>query len=153
MYEHLKRTRVKTRDAVFIQPHEKHVQNILETMGMTDCKPSVTPHLDEERPSESKPLDQSMTALYRSCVGSAIYLSGDRVDIQREVGFLASRLTQPTEYDLAHLKRLCRYLKSTAGLGVMMKHEGKKFEKHTVVIKGFSDTDWASETVSQPPVA
>ena len=134
VYEHLKRTRVKTREAIFIQPHEKHVQNILEAMGMQDCKPSVTPHLDEERPSESKPLDRSMTTLYRSCVGSAIYLSG-------------------AEYDLARLKRLCRYLKGTADLGVMMKHEGKKFEKHTVVLKGFSDTDWASDKTDRKSTA
>ena len=89
VHEHFKRTRVKTKDVIFIQPHEKHVQNILEAMGMTDCKPSVTPRLDEKRPSESTPLDRSMTTLYQSCVGSAIYLSGDHANAQREVCVLA----------------------------------------------------------------
>ena len=79
-YEHLKRTRVKSKDGTLILAHQKHALNIVNELGLEDCNPAPTPDLDAEPPEQSEPLDPTRHARYRKCVGHAIYLGLDRYD-------------------------------------------------------------------------
>ena len=53
--------------------------------------------------------------VFRSCVGSAIFLSEDRWDVKFAVKELAKHMRSPTTEAFARLKRLGRYLNSTRG--------------------------------------
>ena len=59
----------------------KYVKDILKKFGMEDAKPIKTPmatngHLDQDE--EGNPVDQK---LYRSMIGSLLYLTASRPDI------------------------------------------------------------------------
>jgi len=79
--EFLGRTKIRTKDAIVTVPDVKHRKAIIAAAGITAKDRS-----DSER-----------TARYRSAVGSAMYLSADRRDIQYATKELARRMSAPRE--------------------------------------------------------
>eukprot|EP00971_Amphidinium_carterae_P104206 2063755-Amphidinium_carterae.1 len=153
-YEHLKRTRLRHDEGVVVKPHDKHVSNIFAHLGLERANGAKTPCFDGEPEETDKELNEEKHRIYRACVGSALYLSSDRPDIQREVGILATRLGGPTDHDWRRLVKLGRYLKSTAGLG--MKIDRTRISKHEPGVIGmdcYSDTDWASDKTTRRSVS
>ncbi|CAK0861993.1 unnamed protein product [Prorocentrum cordatum] len=142
-FEHLKRTRTKTDEGIFLQPHEKHALNIITELGLKGANPVKTPDLGSKEVLEhSTPLVDKQVARYRSCVGSGLYLVQDRTDIQRAVGMLASDLAAPTELSWKRLLRLGRYLVGTSDLGVFIpKVDMRIYERGVVHLRSFSDSD------------
>jgi hypothetical protein len=72
------------RERIFIS-QEKYTKDLLKRFKMDECKPIKTPmpsngHLDLDE--ESKSVDQ---ALYRSMIGSLLYLTASRPDIMFSV--------------------------------------------------------------------
>ena len=57
--------------------------------------------------------DQEKTILFRSIVGSGMYLCRERYDVPLTVKELASRMADPTTMSFHHLKMFLRYLKQT----------------------------------------
>ncbi len=151
-YQHLKRFRNKLEQGTFVSPNVKHVDAILCGLGLEKANPAITPFMDDHSDEESPPLSAERASLYRSCVGSAIYLSSDRVDIQREVGLLAASLATPTEYDFKQLVRLGRYLRGTRHHGIWMERPDATLPCNVVILKCFSDTDWAAHRKSRRSV-
>jgi hypothetical protein len=116
----------------------KYVRDILKKFGMEDAKPIKTPmvtngHLDLDE--GGKPVDLK---LYRSMIGSLLYLTASRPDIMFSVCMCARFQATPKECHLTAVKRIMRYLKYSPNIGLWYP-KGAQFE-----LVGFSDSDYAS---------
>ncbi|XP_057537921.1 secreted RxLR effector protein 161-like [Amaranthus tricolor] len=75
--------------------------------------------------------------MYRSLVGSLIYLTHTRPDIVNAVSIVSRFMSEPSKDHLTAAKRILRYIKGTKSYGIM--YETEKFFKLT----GYTDSDWA----------
>ena len=74
--------------------------------------------------------------LYRSMIGSLLYLTTSRPDISYSVGVCAKYHANPKESYMIALKRIINYVKTTVDFGVW-------YSKDTnIVLVGYSDADW-----------
>jgi hypothetical protein len=115
------------------QIHSRYV----EKFGMTKAKPVKTPmasngHLNLNE--EGKPVDQK---LYRSMIGSLLYLCASRPDIMLSVCMCARFQANPKACHLVAVKRILRYLVHTQNLGLWYP-KGSFFD-----LLGYSDSDYA----------
>ena len=58
------------------------------------------------------------SSLYRSMIGSFLYLTTSRPDISYSVGVCATYQANPKESHMIALKRIIKYVKTTANFGV-----------------------------------
>src|SRR5690348_10773371 len=115
----------------------KYTQDILTKFGMKDAKPIKTPmgtngHLDLD--TGGKSVDQKV---YRSMIGSLLYLCASRPDIMLSVCMCARFQADPKEAHLTAVKRILRYLAYTPKFGLWYPR-GSTFD-----LIGYSDADWA----------
>jgi hypothetical protein len=115
----------------------KYIQYILTKFGMKDAKPIKTPmgtngHLDLD--TGGKSIDQKV---YRSMIGSLLYLCASRPDIMLSVCMCARFQADPKEVHLRAMKRILRYLVYTPKFGLWYP-KGSTFD-----LIGYSDADWA----------
>ena len=82
--EYLGRTKVRTKDAIITIPNEKHIKAVIAAAGISARDRSEVPS-KQLNLLETEPLGEADAKLYRSAVGSAIYLSLDRREIQYAV--------------------------------------------------------------------
>jgi hypothetical protein len=104
---------------------------------MENAKPIKTPmgtngHLDLDIGGKS--VDQKV---YRSMIGSLLYLCASRPDIMLSVCFCARFQSNPKECHLRAVKRIMRYLVHTSHLGLWYP-KGSNFK-----LVGYSDADYA----------
>ena len=79
-------------------------------------------------------------SLYRSMIGSLLYLTTSRPDISYSVGVCARYQANPKESHMTTLKRIIKYVKITAEFGVW-------YNKDTSdVLAGYFDADWAGNS-------
>ena len=77
------------------------------------------------------------SSLYRSMISSLLYLIASRLEINYSVGVCTKYQANPKESHIIALKRIIKYVKTTADFGVW-------YNKDTnVVLAGYFDTDWA----------
>jgi hypothetical protein len=104
---------------------------------MKDAKPIKTPmgtngHLDLD--TGGKSVDQKV---YRSMIGSLLYLCASRLDIMLSVCMCARFQANSKEVHLRAVKRIFRYLVYTPKFGLWYPKES------TFDLIGYSDADWA----------
>lgn len=87
------------------------------------------------------PLDDEQTRRYRSAVGSAIYLSADRRDIQYATKELARRMSAPRECDMLAAKTLAAYLQSHPRIIRLIATDSS--DDGPWQIESYTDSDWA----------
>ncbi|XP_074363907.1 secreted RxLR effector protein 161-like [Apium graveolens] len=75
--------------------------------------------------------------LYRSIVGSLMYLTATRPDIMFASSLLSRYMQDPSEVHLGAAKRVLRYIKGTVAYGI------KYFKGEELKLIGFCDSDWA----------
>ena len=105
------------REEIFIS-QEKYTKDLLKRFKMDECKPIKTPmpsngHLDQDEGGKS--VDQT---LYRSMIGSLLYLTASRPDIMFSVCICARFQANPKEAHMVGVKRILRYLKHTPSIGL-----------------------------------
>jgi hypothetical protein len=123
-------------DGTFIS-QTKYIQDILKKFGMKDGKPIKTPmgtneHLDLD--TGGKSVDQKV---YRSMIGSLLYLCASRLDIMLSVCMCTRFQVNPKEVHLRAMKRIMRYLVYTPKFRLWYP-KGSTFD-----LIGYSDADWA----------
>jgi hypothetical protein len=114
----------------------KYIQDILKKFGMKNGKPIKTPmgtngHLDLD--TRGKSVDQKV---YRSMIGSLLYLCASRLDIMLSVCMCARFQANPKEVHLRAVKRIMRYLVYTSKF-VLRYPKGSTFD-----LIGYSDADY-----------
>ena len=143
--EYLGREKYTVDGCVVTRPNDKHVENILQKLGMENAKPGVLPgrKLDLNTPGNMEPLSPKEKETYASCVGSGIYLSQDRADVKFAVKELARRLHAPRRCDFQNLKVFARYLAGTKNYGHVSKLvQGLNPHEH-LPLHAYTDSDWA----------
>jgi hypothetical protein len=114
----------------------KFVKDLLKKFGLMDAKTintrmATNGHLDLDE--GGIPVD---IKLYRSMIGSLLYLTASRPDIMFSVCMCARFQANPKECHLTAVKRILRYLKLTPNVGLWYP-KGAQFE-----IIGYSDSDY-----------
>src|SRR5579859_2939724 len=114
----------------------KYIKDKIKKFGLEDAKPMSTPmgtsgslEIDEK----GNMVDQK---LYRSMIGSLIYVTTSRPDVMFSVCMCARYQSSPRESHLKATKRILRYLKSTQDVGLWYP-KGSSFE-----LIGYSDSDY-----------
>ena len=111
---------------------------MLKKFDMADVKPIKTPmavngHLDLNEDGKSIDLK-----VYRSMIGSLLYLCASRPDIMLNVCMCAKFQANPKKCHSVAVKRILRYLVLTPNLGLWYP-KGSTFD-----LLGYSDSDYAS---------
>ncbi|GKV37176.1 hypothetical protein SLEP1_g45235 [Rubroshorea leprosula] len=109
---------------------------ILSKFAMSNCRPVSTPSVSGVKYQAIDGSTNVDAGVYRSMIGSLLYLSATRPDIMHAVSFLSRFMHSPTEVHLKGVKRIFRYLKATAGFGVFYPRAEK------IKLLGFCDGDW-----------
>ena len=123
-------------NGIFIS-QSKYIKEMLRKFGMEDCKPVSTPMTTRCKLSmddESKEVDQK---LYRSMIGSLLYVTASTLDVMHAVGLVARFQANPKETHVLAIKRIFRYLKGTTEFGIWY----PKGNELTLV--SYTYVDWA----------
>lgn len=84
-----------------------------------------------------------LRALYQRIVGSLNYAAiSVRPDIAFAVNTLARYLQRPGEAHLTAAKRVLRYLRHTADMGLVLGGQKDELEREATTITVWSDADW-----------
>jgi hypothetical protein len=121
----------------------KYIKDMLKKFGMEDAKSITTPmgtsgSLDSDKSGNM--VDQK---LYRSMIGSLLYVTASRPDVMFSVCMCARFQASPRESHLKATKRILRYLKHTQDVGLWYP-KGASFE-----LVGYSDSDYAGDKVER----
>ncbi|GJT25554.1 putative ribonuclease H-like domain-containing protein [Tanacetum coccineum] len=108
---------VQKRDGIFIS-QDKYAGDILKKFRYNDVRTAKTP-MDGENPwGKDGPGKDVDLHLYRSMIGSLMYLTASRPDIMFAVCVCARHQVTPKECHLHDVKRIFRYLKGQPKLGL-----------------------------------
>ena len=77
------------------------------------------------------------SSLYRSMIGSLLYLTASRPNISYSVGVCARYQANPKESHMTALKRIIKYVKTTTKFDVWYSRDTND------VLAGYSNTNWA----------
>lgn len=105
------------KDGTFIN-QAKYTKDMLKKFGMENAKSyhtliSTSTKLDKDE--QGKSIDQK---LYRSMIGSWLYLTTSKSNISFSVGLCARFQSSPKESHISAIKRIFRHLKDTPNLGI-----------------------------------
>ena len=95
---------------------ENYCYKLLKEFHLADAKIVTTP-METNHKFDDKAKEADAT-LYRSMVGSLIYLTITRPDIAYAVGILSRHMHNPTQSHMMIAKRVFRYLKGTTNYGI-----------------------------------
>ncbi|GJW07522.1 putative ribonuclease H-like domain-containing protein [Tanacetum coccineum] len=129
-------------DGIFIS-QDKYVAKILKKFNYSDVKTASTP-VDLEKPLvKDGDADDVDVHLYRSMIGSLMYLTASRPDIMFAVCACARFQVTPKTSHLLAVKRIFRYLKSKPNLGLWYSRDSP-FE-----LVAYTDSDYAGATLDR----
>ncbi|GKU87574.1 hypothetical protein SLEP1_g1955 [Rubroshorea leprosula] len=132
----------QSNEGIFIN-QTMYTKELLKKFGMEKAKPQPTPMsstLKLDKDEQGKPFDQK---LFRSIIGSLLYLTASRPDIMFSVCLCARFQSCPKESHFTALKRIFRYLIGTQNLGLWYP-KGMNFD-----LIGFSDADFAGSKIDR----
>ena len=116
---------------------EKYIEDLLKKYHMDKSKPISTPMALNERLQQNDGVEKIDAKVYRSLVGSLIYLTNTRPDIMHSVSVVSRFMNDPSKAHFSVAKRILRYLNGT-------KKQGIQYEKEdNCKLVGFTDSDWA----------
>ncbi|GJT55675.1 putative ribonuclease H-like domain-containing protein [Tanacetum coccineum] len=129
-------------DGIFIS-QDKYVAEILKKFNYSDVKSASTP-VDLEKPLvKDGDADDIDVHLYRSMIGSLMYLTASRPDIMFAVCACARFQVTPKTSHLLAVKRIFRYLKGKPTLGLWYSRDSP-FE-----LVAYTDSDYAGATLDR----
>ena len=76
-------------------------------------------------------------SVYRSLIGSLLYLTATRPDLMFAASFLSRFMNSPSENHYGAAKIMLRYVKGTADFGIWY------LKQNECKLRAFTDSDWA----------
>eukprot|EP00253_Pinus_taeda_P008888 PITA_08888 len=126
----------QSENGVFIS-QDKYVEAVLKRFNMQNSKAAVTPTvvgLKLTKEDSNKDFDPK---LYKSIVGSLMYLIVTRPDIMHVVSLISRFMERPKETHWQAAKKILRYVNGTKGFGILYS------SSESFMLKGYTDSDWA----------
>ncbi|XP_057444448.1 secreted RxLR effector protein 161-like [Lotus japonicus] len=124
-------------DTIFIS-QSNNVKNLVKKFGLENSSHKRTPaatHVKLTKDDKGIDVHQSM---YRSMIGSLLYLTASKADITFVVSVCARYQAEPKISHLIQVKRIIKYINGTSNYGIM-------YTDHDTnsVLEGYCDADWA----------
>ncbi|GJW33531.1 putative ribonuclease H-like domain-containing protein [Tanacetum coccineum] len=123
-------------DGIFIS-QDKYVKDMLKKFDMENVRPATTPFEASKPKSKDEPDDAINVHLYRSMIGSLMYLTALRPDIQFAVSACSRHQVTPLTSNLNAVKKIFKYLKGQPKLGLWYPRDSP------FVLEAYSDSDYA----------
>ncbi|GJU65036.1 putative ribonuclease H-like domain-containing protein [Tanacetum coccineum] len=121
---------------IFIN-QSKYALESLKKHGFDSCDPMDTPMVEKSKLDEDKEGKAVDPSHYRGMIGTLIYLTTSRLDLQFAICMCARYQARPTEKHLNAVKRIFRYLKGTV-------HRGLRYSKDSsFALTAFANADHA----------
>ncbi|XP_050878658.1 uncharacterized mitochondrial protein AtMg00810-like [Lathyrus oleraceus] len=108
-------------DTIFIS-QRMYAKSIVKKFGMENASHKRTPaptHLKLTKDEKGVDVDQS---LYRSMIGSLLYLTASRPDITFVVGVCARYQSEPKMSHITRVKKIPKYINGTNDYGILYSH-------------------------------
>ncbi|GJV08258.1 hypothetical protein Tco_1345914 [Tanacetum coccineum] len=121
---------------IFIS-QDKYVRDMLKKFDMESVRPATTPFEASKPKSKDEPDDAVNVHLYRSMIGSLMYLTTSRPDIQFAVSACSRHQVTPLSSNLNAIKKIFKYLKGQPKLGLWYPRDSP------FVLEAYSDSDYA----------
>ena len=115
---HFLRLQICQQDSGIFLSQSKNVKNLVKKFGLESASSVRTPmSLNVKLTVDllGKSVDPS---LYRSMIGSLLYLTASRPDISYSIEVCARYQVNPKESHMTALKRIIKYIKTTTEFGV-----------------------------------
>ncbi|GJU30147.1 putative ribonuclease H-like domain-containing protein [Tanacetum coccineum] len=129
-------------DGIFIS-QDKYVADILKKFDFTTVKAASTPIETNKALNKDEEAEDVDVHLYRSMIGSLMYLTASRPDIMFAVCACARFQVTPKTSHLHAVKRIFRYLKGQPKLGLWYPRDSP-FD-----LEAFSDSDYARASLDR----
>ncbi|XP_042436857.1 uncharacterized mitochondrial protein AtMg00810-like [Zingiber officinale] len=123
----------------YLLSQSKYIADLFERAHLTDNRIVDTPLETNARysPSDGSPLPDSN--LYRTVVGSLVYLTVTRPNIAYVVHVVSQFVTAPTTVHLVAILRILRYLRGTQFQSLLFPSTS------LLELCAYSDADWAGD--------
>ncbi|GKC40973.1 putative ribonuclease H-like domain-containing protein, partial [Tanacetum coccineum] len=129
-------------DGIFIS-QDKYVDGILKKFGFSTVKIASTPIETSKPLMKDENVEDVDVHLYRSMIGSLMYLTSLRPDIMFVVSACARFHVKPTVSHLQAVKRIFRYLKGQPKLGLWYPKDSP------FVLEAYTDSDYACASLDR----
>ncbi|CAN6545947.1 unnamed protein product [Malus baccata var. baccata] len=126
---------IQKASSIFIH-QKKYAETLLEKFGLKGCKPVSTPLIANEKLKKEDGSELADASLYKSIVGSLLYLTATRPDLMFSASLLSRFMQNPSKIHMGTAKRVLRYVQGTLDYGI--KYEMGK----SSILIGFCDSDW-----------
>ena len=134
---------IKQEDTGILIHQAKYVNDILAKFDMQDCKSALTPMAARPPLTVDKDGEEVDQHLYRSMIGSLMYLTASRPDITFAVCICSRYQANPKVSHLTAVKRILRYLKGRCGLGLW-------YPKNSdFTLYAYTDSDYAGCSIDK----
>ncbi|GJZ95666.1 retrovirus-related pol polyprotein from transposon TNT 1-94, partial [Tanacetum coccineum] len=130
------------KDGIFIS-QDKYVTEILKKFGFTDVKTASTPMETQKPLLKDEDGEELDVHLYRSMIGSLMYLTSSRPDIMFAVCACARYQVNPKVSHLHAVKMIFRYLKGQPKLGLWYPKDSP-FD-----LVAYTDSDYAGASLDR----
>ena len=128
---------IRQQDSGIFLSQSKYARNLVKKFGLESAYSVRIPMSSNVKLTVDllgKSVDSSF---YRSMIGSLFYLTTSRPNISYSVKVCARYQVNPKESHMIALKRIIKYVKTTADFGVWYSKDTND------VLAGYSDVDWA----------
>ncbi|KAL2325690.1 hypothetical protein Fmac_024748 [Flemingia macrophylla] len=120
---------------IFIS-QKRYALEVLKKFHMEKCKPMTTPLVANEKLSLHDSTSKVDASIYRSLIGSLLYLSATRPNIMFAASLLSRFMHSPSEAHYKAAKRVLRYIRGTTDYGLWF------LKDESVDLEGYADSDW-----------
>ena len=117
---------------------EKYLKEMLKKFQMEDSNPVSTPIVSGCKLSKDDASSEVDQKMYRSMIGSLLYITTSRPDNMHVVGMVGRFQAAPKQSHLLAVKRIFKYLKGTLSYGLWYPRN-QNFK-----LISYSDADWAN---------
>nr|GFA44820.1 retrovirus-related Pol polyprotein from transposon TNT 1-94 [Tanacetum cinerariifolium] len=121
---------------IFIN-QSKYALESLKKYGFESCDPVDTPMVEKSKLDEDKEGKAIDPSHYHSMIGTLLYLTASRPDLQFAICMCARYQARPTEKNVHAAKRIFRYLRRTVNRGLWYPKDS------SVALTAFADADHA----------
>ncbi|XP_065634202.1 uncharacterized mitochondrial protein AtMg00810-like [Quercus suber] len=126
---------IRQQDSGIFLSQSKYAKNLVKKFGLESASSVRTPMSPNVKLTIDLLGKSVHPSLYRSMIGSLLYLTASRPDISYSVGVCARYQANPKESHMITLKIIIKYVKTTAEFGVW-------YSKDTNgVLAGYFDAD------------
>ncbi|GKC34542.1 hypothetical protein Tco_1046926, partial [Tanacetum coccineum] len=121
---------------IFIN-QSKYALESLKKYGFDSCDPVDTPMVEKSKLDEDKEGKAVDPSHYRGMIGTLLYLTASKPDLQFSICMCARYQARPTEKHLHVVKRIFQYLRGTVNRGLWYSKDS------SIALTAFADADHA----------